>query len=76
MYHVSRTIYDNVDSPNLGFPYFNFLRGYHYHPVSWKHIRPERVHVGVDQDLDEGEQQVEDQPDVNHFDVGRFRQVV
>ena len=23
---VSRTIYVNVDSPNLGFPYFNFLR--------------------------------------------------
>ena len=22
---VSRTIYVNVDSPNLGFPYFNFL---------------------------------------------------
>ena len=39
-------------------------------------IRPEGVHVGVDQDLDEREQQVEDQPDVDHFDVGRFRQVV
>ena len=25
---VSRTIYVNVDSPNLGVPYFNFLRGY------------------------------------------------
>ena len=24
---VSRTIYVNVDSPNLGFPYFNFLGG-------------------------------------------------
>ena len=24
---VSRPIYVNVDSPNLGFPYFNFLRG-------------------------------------------------
>ena len=24
---VSRTIYVNVDSPNLGFPYFNFFRG-------------------------------------------------
>ena len=22
---VSRTIYVNIDSPNLGFPYFNFL---------------------------------------------------
>ena len=25
---VSRTIYGNVDSPNLGFTYFNFLGGY------------------------------------------------
>ena len=25
---VSRTIYVNKDSPNLGFPYFNFLGGY------------------------------------------------
>ena len=25
---VSRPIYVNVDSPNLGFPYFNFLGGY------------------------------------------------
>ena len=24
---VSRTIYINIDSPNLGFPYFNFLEG-------------------------------------------------
>ena len=24
---VSRPIYVNVDSPNLGFPYFNFLGG-------------------------------------------------
>ena len=31
---VSRPIYVNVDTPNLGFPYFNFL-GYHLkkHPV-------------------------------------------
>ena len=28
MLGVSRTIYVNVDSPNLGFPYFNFLGGY------------------------------------------------
>ena len=27
MLGVSRPIYVNVDSPNLGFPYFNFLRG-------------------------------------------------
>ena len=25
---VSRTIYVNLDSPLLGFPYFNFLGGY------------------------------------------------
>ena len=28
MLGVSRPIYVNVDSPNLGFPYFNFLGGY------------------------------------------------
>ena len=30
-------IYVNVDSPNLGFPYFNFLGGYQWkkkHPVN------------------------------------------
>ena len=27
---VSRPIYVNVDSPNLGFPYFNFLGGYQW----------------------------------------------
>ena len=27
---VSRPIYANVDSPNLGFPYFNFLGGYQW----------------------------------------------
>ena len=32
---ISRTIYVNVDSPNLGFTYFNFLGGYQLkkHPV-------------------------------------------
>ena len=32
---VSRSIYVKVDSPNLGFPYFNFLGGYQWkkHPV-------------------------------------------
>ena len=39
-------------------------------------IRPERVHVGVDQHLDEREQEVEDQPDVDHFNVGGLWQVV
>ena len=35
MLGVSRPIYVNVDSPNLGFPYFNFLGGYQLkkHPV-------------------------------------------
>ena len=28
MLGVSRPIYVAVDSPNLGFPYFNFLGGY------------------------------------------------
>ena len=34
---VSRTIYVNVDSPNLGFTYFNFLGGGQLknHPVYW-----------------------------------------
>ena len=33
---VSRPIYVNVDSPNLGFPYFNLLGGYQWkkHPVT------------------------------------------
>ena len=43
---------------------------------TWILFMPEGVHVGVDQDLDEGQQEVEDQPDVDHLDVGRFRQVV
>ena len=35
-----RPIYVNVDSPNLGFPYFNFLGGYQWrekHPVRPSH---------------------------------------
>ena len=43
---------------------------------TWTCFEPEGVHVGVDQDLDEGQQEVEDQPDVDHLDVRRFRQVV
>ena len=39
-------------------------------------ISPEAVHVGVEQDQDEGHQQVEDQPDVNHLHVGCVREVV
>ena len=33
---VSRPIYVAVDSPNLGFPYFNFLGGYQLkkHPLN------------------------------------------
>ena len=30
MLGVFRPIYVNVDSPNLGFPYFNFLGGYQW----------------------------------------------
>ena len=30
MLGVSWLIYVNVDSPNLGFPYFNFLGGYQW----------------------------------------------
>ena len=44
--------------------------------LEWKYIRPERVHVGVNQDLDEWKEEIEDQPDVNHFDIGGLRQVV
>ena len=55
---VSRPIYVNVDSPNLGFPYFNFLGGTSLkkHPVSMQRtvwhtfvlqclpdIRPEQI---------------------------------
>ena len=38
MLGVSRPIYVNVDSPNLGFPYFNFLGGVPVknHPVCSK----------------------------------------
>ena len=34
--------------------------------------RPEGVHVGVDDDEDEGDDEVEDQPDVHHLDVGCY----
>ena len=37
---------------------------------------PETVHVCVDENLNEREQKVEDEPDVNHLDVGRLWQVV
>ena len=37
---VSRPIYVNVDTPNLGFPYFNFLGGYQLkkHPVCTRRV--------------------------------------
>ena len=35
---VSRPIYVNVDSPNLGFPYFNFLGGYQLKNTLYHHI--------------------------------------
>ena len=36
-------------------------------------LRPESVHVSVDDDEDEGDDEVEDQPDVDHLDVSRCR---
>ena len=33
--------------------------------------RPESVHVSVDDDEDEGDDEVEDQPDIDHLDIGR-----
>ena len=44
-----------VDSPSV-----SFITGF----------CSEGVHVGVEQDQDEGHQQVEDQPDVNHLHIG------
>ena len=38
--------------------------------------QPECVHVCVDKNLNERKQEVEDEPDVNHLDVGRLGQVV
>ena len=37
---------------------------------------PETVHVRVDENLNERKEKVEDEPDVNHLDVGRLWQVV
>ena len=37
---------------------------------------PKGVHVGVDQDLSEWKKEVEDEPNVDHLDVGSFGQVV
>ena len=39
---VSRTIYVNVDSPNLGFPYFNFLG-----EAQWKQARKPRSYASL-----------------------------
>ena len=38
------------------------------------HLRviPEGVHVGVDKNFYEGKKEVEDEPNVDHLDVGRF----
>ena len=35
---------------------------------------PECVHVGVEEHLGEGDEQVEDQPDLNHLHIGGGRQ--
>ena len=37
---------------------------------------PESVHVGMDKNFDEGKQKIKDKPDVDHLDIGSFRQVV
>ena len=50
-----------VDSPSV-----SFITGF----------CSEGVHVGVEQDQDEGHQQVEDQPDVNHLHIGCVGQIV
>ena len=39
-------------------------------------VNLEIVHVGGDQDVVEGLDQVEEQPDVDHLDVSRLRQIV
>ena len=53
-------------------------------PILWKlhpsnliyENSPESVHVCVDENLNERKEKVEDEPDVNHLDVGRLWQVV
>ena len=44
-----------------------------YFPVI---IVPESVHVGVDEDNNEGVEQVEQQPHINHLHVGSLRKTV
>ena len=41
----------------------------------WLILRPESVHEGVDDDEKEGHDEVEDEPDVDHLDIGRVGQV-
>ena len=36
-----------------------------------QNLRPKGVHVCVDDDEDEGDDEVEDQPDIDHLDVSR-----
>ena len=38
--------------------------------------RPEGLHEGVDDDEDEGDKEVEEEPDVNHLQVGGIRQTI
>ena len=38
--------------------------------------QPQRLHEGVDDDEDEGDEKVEEKPDVNHLKVGGVRQAV
>ena len=51
MLGVSRPIYVNVDSPNLGFPYLTFLGGYQLkkHPVYENLPLAAAAQIGVSQ---------------------------
>ena len=37
---------------------------------------PESVHIGMDKNFNEGKKKIKDKPNVDHLDVGSFRQVV
>ena len=39
-------------------------------------IIPQKIHVGVQENFNEWKEQIEDEPDVNHLDIGGFRKVI
>ena len=39
-------------------------------------VCPQAVHVGVEEDQDEGQEEVEDEPDVDHLDIGSGGKVI